>query len=325
VVEVLQKSVLRSTLESFIREKTNEQFSLLLDEFCSIKRQSKVQSQHTDQHLEDIETSTQQIKSSYDSSNETNLRKLQAISDAIKLLNEKSRTQKNPISPNKDCPWNAFEMEVQKSVTKSKSLIIGDSIVRGMRRDGIHLSIPADNVDRRLDTRRQPNDRISPANNNARDVFRNNTIRQHHYGGPPFAETINRGPRVYSVDETSKDAPHRQHNAEVPPRPNQDGDVYWNRYPRRQHYYGPPLPGSPRGDFRARGPQRLHHYGTYIGSNPNDDPWTRGPRYKHYRGAPSTGFHDDVNGFRDQRRQPYRPTGENRHLDQNGNGRKWHY
>jgi len=106
---------------------------------------------------------------------------------------------------------------------------------------------------------------------------------------------------------------------------NQDGDVYWNRYPRRQQYYGPPLPGSPRGDFRARGPQRLHHYGTYIGSNPNDDQWTRGPRYQHYRGAPSTGFHDDVNGFRDQRRQPYRPTGENRHLYQNGNGRKWHY
>ena len=186
-------------------------------------------------------------------------------------------------------------------------------------------SIPAEYVDRRLDTQRQSNDRISPANNNARDVFRNNTIHQHHYGGPTFAETMNRGPRVYSVDETSNDAPHRQHYAEVPPRPNQDDDVYWNRYPRRQQYYGPPLPGSPRGDFRARGPQRLHHYGTYIGRNPNDDPRTHGPRYQHYRGASSTGFHNDVNGFRDQRRQPYRPTGENKHLYQNGNGRKWHY
>ena len=100
MVEVLQKSVLRieSTLESFI-EKTNEQFSLLLDEFCSIKRQSKVQSEHTDQHLEDIETSTQQIKSAYDSFNETNLRKLQAISDAIKLLNEKKQnSKKNHLS-----------------------------------------------------------------------------------------------------------------------------------------------------------------------------------------------------------------------------------
>jgi len=47
------------------------------------------------------------------------------------------------------------------------------------------------------------NDRIPAANNNARDVFRNNAIRQHNYGGPPFAETMNRCPRVNSVDETS--------------------------------------------------------------------------------------------------------------------------
>jgi len=105
-------------------EKTNQQFSLLRDEICSVKRHSKVYHEHTDRQIEDVEQSTKQLKSAFENISDTHLHKLQAISDAVKIMNQNPQHQKKSIIINADCPLNSFEQEVKKTITKSKSLVL---------------------------------------------------------------------------------------------------------------------------------------------------------------------------------------------------------
>ena len=145
LLENLQNTVLRleNAMEYFL-EKTNQQFSLLRDEICSVKRHSKVYHEHTDRQIEDVEQSTKQLKSAFENISDTHLRKLQAISDAVKIMNQNPQHQKKSIIINADCPLNSFEQEVKKTITKSKSLVIGDSIVRGMRSRNILPNVDID-------------------------------------------------------------------------------------------------------------------------------------------------------------------------------------
>ena len=71
LLEDLQKTVsrLENTLDCFI-SKTYDQFSLLRDEICSVKRHSKVYHEHTDRHIEDVDQSTKQLKTTFEKIND---------------------------------------------------------------------------------------------------------------------------------------------------------------------------------------------------------------------------------------------------------------
>jgi len=72
------------------------------------------------------------------------LRKLQSISDAVKIMNQKLQDKMKPFVINTDCPPSYFEKEAKKTTTKSKSLIIADSIVRGLRSRNIRPNVVID-------------------------------------------------------------------------------------------------------------------------------------------------------------------------------------
>ena len=145
LLQALHESVIRieNTLGNFITQ-TNKSFLQIRDELCSVKRQSKVNSEATDRHVEDLEVSTTQLKTSCDKNHDEQVRKLQAISDAVKLLNEKTTKPRSSTVVGADCPLNAFEKDVTKTQTKSKLLLIGDSIVRGTRTRDVHPSVEID-------------------------------------------------------------------------------------------------------------------------------------------------------------------------------------
>ena len=77
--------------------KTNDQFSLLRDEIYSIKRRSKVYHEHTDRHIKDVDQSTKQLKTAFKKTNDIHLRKLQAISDAEEMMNQKNSRSNETI------------------------------------------------------------------------------------------------------------------------------------------------------------------------------------------------------------------------------------
>jgi len=99
LLENLQKTVsrLENIIDGFIY-KTNDQFSLLLDEICSVKRHSKVYHEHTDRHIEDVDQSTKQLKTAFENINDIHVRKLQAISEAVKIMNQKLKIKRDPSS-----------------------------------------------------------------------------------------------------------------------------------------------------------------------------------------------------------------------------------
>jgi len=59
-------------------------------------------------HIEDVDQSTKQLKTAFENINDMHLRKLQAISDAVKMMHLKTQDQKKPIVINANYPLKLF-------------------------------------------------------------------------------------------------------------------------------------------------------------------------------------------------------------------------
>ena len=147
ILNSIHEAVLRieHSLQDHI-ESTNANFAQMRDELHSLKRQSKSHSDFTDRHIEDVEASNLSLKSMNEKNHETFSRKLQTISDAIKQLNDdiKTKTHSPTSISNTKTAKNAFEKDVRKNEIKTKTLLIGDSILKNVKLRSLSPSVEVD-------------------------------------------------------------------------------------------------------------------------------------------------------------------------------------
>lgn len=160
VVEEIKVIVddLNDKVERHIQNTTN-MFSQVRDEMTSIKRQMQCNDRHLNDHIDGVNAVAVDVKDAVSATNDSLVRRLQALSDTVKTISlhldqekpgSSSQTQNKArrrvniddnigIQPVREVPTVVDEVEIQpREYTPNRTLLIGDSILKGVQKRGLH-------------------------------------------------------------------------------------------------------------------------------------------------------------------------------------------
>ena len=147
---------------------TNNKFSQICDEMVQIKKQAHVHHSYTDQALQEIQNNQSDVKIDVQKVHDNIQRRIQGIFDSLRNLHEKSSStslqESQPHVQNSTPPIQVLEDEqipttqpqtstsdsnqvngpasyADVAITKSKILIIGDSVVKGIEPRGLDAKV----------------------------------------------------------------------------------------------------------------------------------------------------------------------------------------